>query len=40
MVANPVEILLAMTAVLLPASLIIFAAAVRKGRREGTLLEY
>ena len=40
MVAKPLAMLTAMTAILLPASLGLFAAAVRRGRREGTLMEY
>jgi hypothetical protein len=40
MVAKPAGILVAMTAILLPGSLALFAAAVRKGRKEGTLMEY
>lgn len=40
MVAKPVITLAIMAAVLLPASTAIFAAAVRKGRREGTLTQY
>jgi ABC-2 type transport system permease protein len=40
MVAKPAGILVAMTAILLPSSIALFAAAVRKGRKEGTLMEY
>jgi len=40
MVAKPAGTLAAMTAILLPASVALFAAAVRKGRKEGTLTEY
>ncbi len=40
MVAKPLAMLTVMTAILLPASLGLFAAAVRRGRREGTLMEY
>jgi ABC-2 type transport system permease protein len=40
MVAKPVLTLSAMALVLLPASLSLFAGAIRKGRREGTLMEY
>lgn len=40
MVAKPIGILLAMSAILLPSSVALFAAAVRKGRKEGTLMEY
>ncbi len=40
MVAKPVSILAIMTAILLPASIMLFAGAVRKGRKEGTLTEY
>ncbi len=39
-VAKPVGTLLAIAVVLLPASVAIFAAAVRNGRREGTLMQY
>jgi ABC-2 type transport system permease protein len=39
-VARPLETLLAMAMVLLPASALLFTAAVRKGRREGTLAQY
>lgn len=38
--AKPLAMLTAMTAILLPASLCLFAAAIRRGRREGTLMEY
>jgi ABC-2 type transport system permease protein len=40
MVAHPLLILALMAAILLPASLALFAATVRKGRVEGTLMEY
>ena len=40
MVAKPAGILVATSAVLLPSSIALFAAAVRKGRKEGTLMEY
>jgi ABC-2 type transport system permease protein len=40
MVAAPIVTLSAMTAVLLPLSLVAFAAAVRRGRKEGTLMHY
>jgi ABC-2 type transport system permease protein len=40
MVKKPLTILVVITAVLLPASLAVFSAAVRKGRREGTLMVY
>jgi ABC-2 type transport system permease protein len=40
MVARPVAILVAIAAVLLPAGLALFAAAVRQGRKEGTLMHY
>jgi ABC-2 type transport system permease protein len=40
MVAKPAGILVATSAVLLPLSIALFAAAVRKGRKEGTLMEY
>jgi ABC-2 type transport system permease protein len=40
MVAKPAGILVVMTAILFPSSLFLFAAAIRKGRREGTLMEY
>jgi len=39
-VAKPVITLAAVAAVLLPASAVIFAATVRKGRKEGTLAQY
>jgi ABC-2 type transport system permease protein len=39
-VAEPLLILGLMAAILLPASLAIFAALVRKGRKEGTLMQY
>lgn len=37
---QPLLILALMSAILLPASLVVFAALVRKGRREGTLTQY
>jgi ABC-2 type transport system permease protein len=40
MVARPLLVLAWMAAILLPASLAIFAATVRKGRIEGTLMQY
>jgi ABC-2 type transport system permease protein len=40
MVATPLATLGLMTAVLLPLSLVAFAAAVRRGRKEGTLMHY
>jgi ABC-2 type transport system permease protein len=40
MVAKPLGSLAAIAAVLLPASVALFAAAVRKGRKEGTLMQY
>jgi ABC-2 type transport system permease protein len=40
MVARPLAILAAMTVILLPASTLLFAGAVRKARKEGTLTEY
>jgi ABC-2 type transport system permease protein len=39
-VAKPMEMLTVMAAILLPASAMIFAGAVRKGRKEGTLMQY
>jgi ABC-2 type transport system permease protein len=39
-VARPIEVLLGMAVFLLPASAAVFAATVRKGRREGTLAQY
>ena len=39
-VAEPLLILGLMSGILLPVSLVIFAAAVRKGRKEGTLMHY
>ena len=39
-VAEPLLILGLMSAILLPASLVLFAAVVRKGRKEGTLMQY
>jgi ABC-2 type transport system permease protein len=40
MVAQPLATLIAIAAILLPASVALFAAAVRKGRKEGTLMQY
>jgi ABC-2 type transport system permease protein len=40
MIAHPLLVLALMALILLPASLAIFAAMVRKGRIEGTLMEY
>jgi len=40
MVAKPLVTLTVIVAVLLPASLALFAATIRKGRKEGTLMEY
>jgi ABC-2 type transport system permease protein len=39
-IAHPLLVLALMSAILLPVSLAIFAAMVRKGRIEGTLMEY
>jgi ABC-2 type transport system permease protein len=39
-VARPIETLLIMAVVLLPASAAVFTATVRRGRREGTLAQY
>src|ERR1700678_2661685 len=39
-VARPVETLLAIAIILSPVSAALFTAAVRKGRREGTLVQY
>jgi ABC-2 type transport system permease protein len=39
-VAEPLAILGLMAAVLLPISLVLFATLVRKGRKEGTLMQY
>jgi ABC-2 type transport system permease protein len=39
-IARPMWTLAVMAVILLPASVAIFAAAVRKGRREGTLAQY
>jgi ABC-2 type transport system permease protein len=39
-VAHPLLVLALMAAILLPGSLAIFAAMVRKGRVEGTLMQY
>jgi ABC-2 type transport system permease protein len=40
LVAQPLLILALMAVILLPASLAVFAATVRKGRIEGTLMQY
>lgn len=40
MVFKPLLALVLMASILLPASVGLFAAAVRKGRREGTLMQY
>jgi ABC-2 type transport system permease protein len=40
MVAKPIATLLVMAALLLPTSFALFAAAVRNGRKEGTLMHY
>ena len=40
MVAKPLGTLTVIAAVLLPASLALFAATIRKGRKEGTLMQY
>lgn len=40
LVAKPLETLVVIAIVLLPASAATFASAVRKGRREGTLMQY
>jgi ABC-2 type transport system permease protein len=40
MAARPISTLAVMALFLLPASVAIFTAAVRKGRREGTLVQY
>lgn len=40
MIAKPLVTLIAIAAIFLPASLGLFAAAIRKGRREGTLMQY
>lgn len=40
MVAKPLTMLLAIATILLPVSLVIFVAVVRKGMREGTLMQY
>jgi ABC-2 type transport system permease protein len=40
MVARPLLVLAVMAAILLPGSLALFAAMVRKGRIEGTLMQY
>jgi ABC-2 type transport system permease protein len=39
-IERPAVTLLAMAAVLLPTSVAVFAGAVRKGRKEGTLMQY
>jgi ABC-2 type transport system permease protein len=39
-IAKPLATLLGIVAIFLPVSLGLFAAAVRKGRREGTLMQY
>jgi ABC-2 type transport system permease protein len=39
-VVRPIGTLAVMAVILLPASVAVFAAAVRKGRREGTLTQY
>jgi ABC-2 type transport system permease protein len=39
-IGKPLATLLGIVAIFLPASLGLFAAAVRKGRREGTLMQY
>jgi ABC-2 type transport system permease protein len=40
LVAKPVVTLLAIAVILLPASIALFVAAVRNGRKEGTLMQY
>jgi ABC-2 type transport system permease protein len=40
LIAKPIVTLLVMAVILLPASVAIFAAAVRNGRKEGTLIQY
>src|ERR1035438_6037654 len=40
MVGKPLMELTAIATILLPASLALFAAAVRRGRKEGTLMQY
>jgi ABC-2 type transport system permease protein len=40
MIAHPLLVLALMAVILLPASLLIFATTVRKGRIEGTLMQY
>jgi ABC-2 type transport system permease protein len=40
MIVRPLLVLALMAAILLPASLAIFTAMVRKGRIEGTLMQY
>lgn len=40
MVARPVTMLTAIATILLPVSLMVFAGTIRKGRKEGTLMEY
>jgi ABC-2 type transport system permease protein len=39
-VSGPLLVLVLMAGILLPVSLALFTAAVRKGRREGTLMQY
>jgi ABC-2 type transport system permease protein len=39
-VATPVTILIVMSAILLPVSVVLFTVAVRNGRKEGTLMQY
>jgi ABC-2 type transport system permease protein len=40
LVAKPVVTLVAIAVILLPVSLALFVAAVRNGRKEGTLMQY
>lgn len=40
LVAKPVATLVAIAVILLPASIVLFAAAIRNGRKEGTLMQY
>jgi ABC-2 type transport system permease protein len=40
MIGKPLATLLGIVAIFLPASLALFAAAVQKGRKEGTLMQY
>jgi ABC-2 type transport system permease protein len=40
MVAKPLGMLVAIAMILFPVSIALFAAAVRKGRKEGTLMQY